>query len=162
MRRSFVLGALGLIAMAGVAVGCSDSKSASTTTKGGGGGDVTVPSGGTGTAISAVAADTSATTQTLTLDAATAPAGNVTFTFKNTGTKQHEMIVLKTDDAIDSLVVGADDKVSEAASVGEISETDAGKTVTKTFPLKPGKYILVCNIAKHYAQGMRVAFTVTG
>ena len=88
-------------------------------------------------------------------------AGKVTFTFKNTGNKQHEMIILKTDDAIGSLVVGADNKVSEAASVGEISETDAGKTVTKTFPLTAGKYILVCNIAKHYAQGMRIAFTVT-
>ncbi|CAB4364199.1 MAG: hypothetical protein F2681_01085 [Actinobacteria bacterium] len=160
MRRSFVLGALGLIAMAGVAVGCSDSKTASTTTAGGG--DVTVPSGAEGTPVAVVAADTSATTQTLTADPISVAAGQVTFTFQNTGTKQHEMIILKTDDAIDALVVGADDKVSEAASVGEISETDAGKTVTKTFPLAAGKYILVCNIAKHYAQGMRVAFTVTG
>jgi uncharacterized cupredoxin-like copper-binding protein len=71
------------------------------------------------------------------------------------------MIVLKTDEKADALKVGADDKVSEDASVGEISETDQGKTVTKTFDLAAGNYVLVCNIAKHYTQGMRSAFTVT-
>ena len=120
-----------------------------------------MPSGAEGTPVAVVAADTSATTQTLTADPISVAAGKVTFTFENTGTKQHEMIVLKTDEAADALVVGADDKVSEDASVGEIAETDAGKTVTKTFDLPAGKYLLVCNIAKHYAQGMRVAFTVT-
>ena len=87
--------------------------------------------------------------------------GKVTFTFKNTGNRQHEMIVLKTDEAFDQLKVGADNKVSEDASVGEISETDQGKTVTKTFDLAAGSYVLVCNIEKHYNQGMRSAFTVT-
>jgi uncharacterized cupredoxin-like copper-binding protein len=52
-------------------------------------------------------------------------------------------------------------KVSEDASVGEVSETDKGKTVTKTLDLAAGKYVLVCNIEKHYAQGMRSVFTVS-
>ncbi|CAB4897648.1 unannotated protein [freshwater metagenome] len=60
------------------------------------------------------------------------------------------------------MVVGADNKVSEDTTVGEVSELDAGKTGTVTLDLKPGKYVLVCNIEKHYAQGMRAAFTVTG
>ena len=42
-----------------------------------------------------------------------------------------------------------------------MSETDAGKTVTKTLDLKAGTYVLVCNIEKHYAQGMRMGFTVS-
>jgi uncharacterized cupredoxin-like copper-binding protein len=45
--------------------------------------------------------------------------------------------------------------------VGEISETDKGKVVTKTFDLAAGNYVLVCNIEKHYGQGMFAAFTVT-
>lgn len=158
MRRSFVMSAVGLVAMAAVAVGCSDDKKSSTATTAGGG-DITVPAD-SGTPVEVIAADVSDTSQTLTATPGEVAAGKVTFTFKNTGTKQHEMIVLKTDEAVDALVVTAD-KVSEDASVGEISETDAGKTVTKTFDLAPGNYILVCNIAKHYAQGMRVAFTVT-
>jgi uncharacterized cupredoxin-like copper-binding protein len=160
MRRSFVLSAVGLVAMAAVAVGCSDDKKSSSTATTAGGGDITVPTD-TGTAVAVFAADISDTSQTLTATPGSVPAGKVTFTFTNTGTKQHEMIVLKTDEAVDALVVGADDKVSEDASVGEISETDAGKIVTKTFDLPAGNYILVCNIAKHYAQGMRVGFTVT-
>jgi uncharacterized cupredoxin-like copper-binding protein len=95
------------------------------------------------------------------VDPVSVKAGPTTFTLTNTGTKKHEMVVLKTDAAVDSLVVGADNRVSEADSVGEVGETDAGKSGTVTLDLQPGKYILVCNIEKHYAQGMRVAFTVT-
>ncbi|MFM2076937.1 MAG: hypothetical protein RJA49_827 [Actinomycetota bacterium] len=139
---------------------CGSDSTSTATTSGGGGGGVTVPTE-TGTPVAVVAADTSDTTQTLTAAPASVAKGKVTFTFQNTGKKQHEMIVLKTDEAFDALKVGADNKVSEDASVGEISETDAGKTVVKTFDLAAGNYVLVCNIEKHYAQGMRVAFTVT-
>ena len=150
-------------------VGCSsDSKSSTattaagaTTTAAGGGGGVTVPTAA-GTPIAVTAGDTSDTVQFLKVDPLTAPTGKVTFTFVNTGNRQHEMIVLKTDEKADSLVVGSDNKVSEDKSVGEISETDAGKTVVKTFDLAPGHYVLVCNIAKHYTQGMKSDFTVTG
>jgi uncharacterized cupredoxin-like copper-binding protein len=136
--------------------GCGSSKKSGSSSDGG----VTVaPSNGVPVAVTA--GDKSDTEQFLTVDPASVKAGNVTFTFKNTGTRQHEMIVLKTDDALDALKVGADNKVSEDASVGEVAETDAGKTVTKTLDLKAGKYVLVCNIEKHYGQGMRSAFTVT-
>jgi uncharacterized cupredoxin-like copper-binding protein len=155
-------------------VGCSsDSKSstattaggsattgASTTVAGGGGGGITVPTA-SGTPVAVTAGDTSDVVQFLKVDPITVKTGKVTFTFVNTGNRQHEMIVLKTDEKADSLVVGSDNKVSEAKSVGEISETDAGKTVVKTFTLDPGHYVLVCNIAKHYSQGMKSDFTVT-
>jgi uncharacterized cupredoxin-like copper-binding protein len=73
------------------------------------------------------------------------------------------MVVLKTDEAIDALKIdAATNRVSEDTTVGEVGETDIGKTGSVTIDLKPGKYILVCNIEKHYGQGMRVAFTVTG
>ena len=52
-------------------------------------------------------------------------------------------------------------KVSETKSVGEVGNVPKGKTRTKTLTLKKGNYVLVCNIAKHYEMGMRVAFTAT-
>ena len=52
-------------------------------------------------------------------------------------------------------------RISEAKSVGEIGNIGKGKTKSKTFTLKAGKYVLVCNIAKHYQLGMRAPFTVT-
>jgi len=158
MRRSIMASSIGMIFLASVVAGCGGSSSSSKTTVANGG-DITVPLS-TGTEIAVKAADTSATTQTLVATPLTAPVGDVTFTLTNAGTKTHEMIILKTEDAIDKLVIGADNKVSEAASVGEISETPAGKVVTKTFTLAAGNYILVCNIEKHYAQGMRTAFVV--
>jgi mono/diheme cytochrome c family protein/uncharacterized cupredoxin-like copper-binding protein len=126
------------------------------------GGETTVPAdAGGGTPVAVTAGDTSEVVQFLKVDPLSVKAGKVTFTFTNTGNRQHEMIVLKTDEKADALKVGADDKVSEDASVGEISETDQGLTVVKTFDLAAGNYVLICNIAKHYSQGMRSAFTVT-
>jgi len=148
---------------AGITACGSDSPSGggTATTTGGGGGGLTVPTE-TGTPVGVKAGDTSDTAQYLKLDTASVKAGKVTFTFVNEGTRKHEMIVLKTDEQFDALKVGTDNRVSEDASVGEISETDKGKTVTKTFDLKAGNYVLVCNIEKHYGQGMKQAITVTG
>jgi uncharacterized cupredoxin-like copper-binding protein len=144
----------------GVAVAaCSSDGSSSNATSGGGGG-VTVPVAD-GVPVAVEAGDTSDTVQFLKVDPVSVPAGKVTFTFVNNGKKQHEMIVLKTDEKFDALAIDSANKVSEDASVGEISETDAGKTVVKTFDLAAGNYVLVCNIEKHYGQGMRSAFTVT-
>ncbi len=141
-------------------VGCS-SDAKTSTTAGGGGGGITVPAA-TGVPVSLTAGDKSATEQFFTLAPTSVKAGQVTFTFQNTGNRQHEMIVLKTDTPFDKLEIdAATNKVSEDSSVGEIAETDAGKTVVKTFDLAAGNYVLVCNIEKHYGQGMQVAFTVT-
>ncbi len=140
----FAVAAVGVLMVAA----CSDGTKSDFTTPGG------------GTTVSVIASDKSATAE-LTLEPTSVTAGPVTFTFVNNGNRQHEMIILKTDEALDALVVGADHRVSEDAFVGEISETDAGKTVVSTFDLAAGNYVLICNIALHYEQGMRVAFTVT-
>ena len=156
MRR-LVRSAVVAVFVVGLVSACGSSKTASSSSDGG----VTAAPAANGVPVAVTAGDKSDTEQFLTVDPVSVKAGPVTFTFKNTGTRQHEMIVLKTDEAFDALAVGADNKVSEDASVGEVSETDAGKTVTKTLDLTAGKYVLVCNIEKHYAQGMRSAFTVT-
>jgi len=99
---------------------------------------------------------------TMTVTPASAPAGKVRFRVTNTGTILHEMVVLKTKTAYDQLPVNAKtNRVSEAKSVGEVGNVPKGKTKSVTLKLKKGKYVLVCNIAKHYGMGMRAAFTVT-
>jgi len=149
----------GVVAMA--AAGCGGDDDSATSVEGGGGG-ITVPAGESGTPVAVEAGDKSDTEQYLTVSVATVKAGPVTFTLTNKSTmgKEHEMVVLKTDTPFDQLEVGTDDRVSEADSVGEISEIKPGTTGTVTLDLTPGKYVLVCNLPKHYAQGMRVAFTV--
>ena len=159
MKRGALISAT-VVALAFLAVGCSSSKSSTPAPTTAAGGGVTVPAAGTPVAIEAT--DQSETAQSFKFDKTSVAAGKVTFTFKNSGTRKHEMVVLKTDEVFDALKVGADNKVSEDTSKGEIGETDAGKTGTVTIDLTPGKYVIVCNIEKHYAQGMRTAFTVTG
>ena len=144
----------------GIAVaGCGDDSSGSSATTGG----ITVPSGGV--TVNVEVSDTVGTDgpETLVPDPVSVAAGDVTFTVENTGTIKHEVVALKTDVAFDQLPVGESeaDKVDEATSVGEV-EVEAGETGSFTVTgLEAGKYVLVCNIAKHYALGMRAAFTVT-
>src|SRR6266545_2093854 len=47
------------------------------------------------------------------------------------------------------------------ASVKAGPTTITFKTKSTTIDLKPGNYVLVCNIERHYEKGMRTAFTVT-
>ncbi len=103
-------------------------------------------------------------------------AGPVTFKATNTGPDDpHELVVFKTDIAPGDLPASDVGKVDEEGAgiemIGEIEEFDPGKTASATFDLKPGKYVLLCNIVQdepdgtkesHYRQGMFIAFTVNG
>ena len=40
------------------------------------------------------------------------------------------------------------------------SVRSAGETASDTFTLEAGEYVLICNIAGHYAGGMFTGFTV--
>ena len=150
-----------------VVAGCgSSSKSSSTTASGSGG--VTVPGSSSGTTVAVVVGDTKGTDGPMTLTATpgSVPAGDVTFTVKNEGTIDHEVVVLKTDTAYDALPVGKPeaDKVDESTNIGETGDPALKPGETRSFTVKnmtAGKYVLVCNIAKHYAMGMRAPFTVT-
>lgn len=160
MRRGIRLAAIVAIGLATLA-GCSSDKKVTTTTDAPSG--ITVPTSAAGTPVAVTAGDTNDTTQYLKVEPATVAAGPTTFTLTNSGTKKHEMVVLKTDEAFDALAIdAATNRVSEATTLGEVGETDIGKVGTLTLDLTPGKYVLVCNLEKHYAQGMRAVFTVTG
>ena len=113
---------------------------------------------------------------TLTASPATAPAGDVTFVVKNTGTIEHEAVVLKTNDPYNKIPItdGGDppapvttgaNKVSEDANIGETGDPNLKPGDTRTFTIKnmtAGYYAIVCNLADHYGAGMRAPFTVTG
>ena len=177
---------------------CSSSNTASTTTTVGGGGaalgstakSTPATSEPTGTvsgtsgstpagSINVVVGDTNGLNgpMTMTVTPSSTKAGDVTFVVKNTGTIEHEMIVLKLNadqtwdklpivdsgDPPTSVSTGAD-KVDEEGSVGETGDPNLqpGDTRTFTVPnMTAGQYALVCNIAQHYGMGMRARFTVT-
>jgi uncharacterized cupredoxin-like copper-binding protein len=151
--------ALTVLALAG----CSNSKSTGTSSGGQSGGGVTVTTAASGgpTVVNVVGGEKPDGKYYLTVTPASVKAGPTKITFKNMGTKVHEVVVLKTDTPAGALKVGANHEVSEDASVGEDSETDPGKTKSTTINLKPGSYILVCNIERHYQKGMYAPFTVS-
>lgn len=155
-RKVFVAAAAALVIL--TLAGCGGSSSKDKSSSGGSG--VTV-AGGSGTPVAVDNGENADGTYFMKVDTTTVAAGKVTFTMHNSGTKQHEMVVLKTDTPADQLKVGSDGKVSEADSVGEVSETDAGKSGTVTLNLKAGSYVLVCNIEHHYEKHMYSAFTVS-
>jgi cytochrome c oxidase subunit 1 len=94
-------------------------------------------------------------------DAKTAPAGHVTFVVHDTGNVPHEFVVVKTDTPEGKLPQSGG-KADETGSVGEVGDVTPGSTKHYlTLDLKPGKYVLLCNVAGHYAAGQHTAFTVT-
>ena len=84
--------------------------------------------------------------------------GKVTFNVSNLSkTMVHEMIVAPIKDENTALpYLDAENRVDEdkAADLGEVSELDPGKVGSLTLDMKPGKYILYCNVPAHYAMGM--------
>lgn len=99
------------------------------------------------------------------LDRVSVAAGSVTFHVVNSAMNTpHEMVLVKADGPDTKLVVDAKtDRVSEAVltSEGEVGGLKAGQSGDLTVTLKPGNYILICNLKGHYAAGMHTAFTVT-
>ena len=92
-------------------------------------------------------------------------AGETTFIVKNDGAIGHELVVLKTDLPPAGLHMQASDPTradedTDADNVGEVENSDVGSVVSVTLNLVPGHYVLVCNIAAHYKNGMFAAFEV--
>jgi hypothetical protein len=104
----------------------------------------------------------------------TVPPGDVTFDTENDGPDlKHELVIIRTDFGIDELPTKDDGTVDEKAAgvdvKGRIQKMDPDRKSSGTFPLEdPGAYVLICNLkdrddgpdASHYADGMRIAFTV--
>jgi uncharacterized cupredoxin-like copper-binding protein len=107
--------------------------------------------------------DVKLTTYTLEPDKTSISAGTVTFHAHNDATDQeHELIVFKTDLAANALPLDGDGNVDEnqitAAAAAE--DIPIGKSQDATGNLAAGHYVLFCNKAGHYKQGMYTDFTV--
>ncbi len=98
------------------------------------------------------------------IDKASVPSGKVTFEVTNVAKElQHEMLVAPVSDENTVLpFVDAENRVDEEKSgdLGEVSELDPGKSGALTLDLKPGTYILFCNIPGHFMAGMWTLITV--
>ena len=101
----------------------------------------------------------------ITLDATTVAAGKITFDVTNDSKDIiHEMILSPVPDGATELAYLKDEnRVDEekADHLGEVSELDPGKGGSLTVDLKPGTYIVYCNIPGHFVDGMWTMLKVT-
>ena len=103
-------------------------------------------------------------------------AGRVTIEADNVGSVTHEMVVVRAPsvDALPRVTVATKERaigdvdeeaIAAADKMGETGDVKPGKTVTKTFKLRPGHYVMFCNIddaaGNHFARGMYDEFVVT-
>jgi uncharacterized cupredoxin-like copper-binding protein len=98
-------------------------------------------------------------------DAATVPAGTVSFRILNQGPTTHEMIVVRTDRPPDKLPLQGDGLTVDEEGPGvqlvdEVEGLDIDDRQTMVLGLKPGHYVLYCNLEGHYLGGMYAALTV--
>jgi uncharacterized cupredoxin-like copper-binding protein len=92
-----------------------------------------------------------------------ASAGKVTITARNAGKEEHEMIVVRAGAGAVNLPLkdgSVDEDILEPRVAGEISELEPRASGSKTFTLRPGNYILFCNVPGHYRQGMFARLSV--
>ena len=87
-------------------------------------------------------------------------AGKVTFRVKNDGALEHEFVVLRSDSHHHLLKVKGGEAV-ETGRKGEIPKVVPGQVRTLTLSLKPGKYVLICNLLGHYRAGQFASLRVS-
>ena len=146
-----------------------------------------IPDWRTGATAPPAAAPASASTTNVPLteyamvpDPATLKAGLVKIVAHNTGTITHELVLVRAPSVASlPLVTTAggeravgdvdEEAISKADTIGETGDVKPGKTVTKTFRLTPGTYVMFCNIddksadgtvLNHFQHGMRAVLTV--
>ncbi len=89
--------------------------------------------------------------------------GNYTFRVHNEGPTDHEFIVAPTQSSSlplrpDGLTV--DEEAIERSEPGSLEPGSPGAVRDLTVHLKPGRYILFCNMEGHYMAGMHSELTV--
>lgn len=87
----------------------------------------------------------------------TLPAGQVTFKVNNVGATVHELVVIRTDlDPADLAVEGheVNEEATGMTPIGEVEDVQPGAATDLVLTLEPGKYMLLCNLTKHFERGM--------
>lgn len=107
--------------------------------------------------------DVKKATMSLVAEPASVPAGTITFQVNNASKGMvHEMIVATVADKAKPMPFIANEyRVDEdkAGDLGEVSELEPGKSGSLTVTLKPGTYLLYCNVPGHYMSGMWTTIT---
>jgi uncharacterized cupredoxin-like copper-binding protein len=111
-------------------------------------------------------ADMSMAMMGIKIDQTEVPTGEATFRVTNDSTGMiHEMVLAPVADASTPLpYIDDEQKVDEDAAghLGEVAELEPGQSGTLSMTLKPGTYILYCNIPGHYVMGMWTLLKVSG
>jgi len=89
----------------------------------------------------------------------------VTFQVHNRGPSTHEFVVVRTGIAASRLPLKTDGlTINEESSalhpVGSVEELDIAHDHALRLHLKPGHYIIFCNLEGHYLGGMRASLDV--
>jgi uncharacterized cupredoxin-like copper-binding protein len=90
-------------------------------------------------------------------DVTSVPAGKVTFHATNVGQVPHELMIERMPIKMD-----APGQPNEDAAQGMIDDMGPGQSGSMTLNLKPGNYMLFCNVPGHYSMGQHTMFKVTG
>ena len=94
----------------------------------------------------------------LTPSATSVKAGTVTFKIKNTGAIDHTFLIVKT-----SLAASKLPQKSQRVTLKPLKQAGPfkpGKGGTVTLTLKPGTFVLYCNVAGHYKAGQYARLVV--
>lgn len=94
--------------------------------------------------------------------ASSVAAGTVEFAVRNGAAETgHELLVLRSD-AEPGALPQVDGRVDESQVevVGEVEGLKAGAEASLSLDLAAGRYLLICNVAGHYALGMVAPLTV--
>jgi uncharacterized cupredoxin-like copper-binding protein len=90
-------------------------------------------------------------------------ARRVTFIVHDADPVPHNLRVLRTDRAPRSLpVTGRHGRAREIGRQGGTEFLHPEQTVRLALTLRPGRYLLICNVPGHYQRGMVVVFRVRG
>lgn len=87
----------------------------------------------------------------------------VNLTFKNAGTVDHSLNILKKDAELEHVLEEEDEEHLHEELLFDIHEVAAGGSETETFtaPTEPGDYVIACLVAGHAGAGMVGTLTVT-
>ena len=100
----------------------------------------------------------------LKLETSSVRAGRVVFDVNDAQSQQHEVIIAKLKDRSQAVAVApGNDRVDEKKlrTLGEVSDLDPGTAGKLSINLKPGEYLLFCNMKGHYQAAMLAHLTVT-
>ena len=97
-------------------------------------------------------------------------AGSFAITFNNSGTRRHELLIVKSDLPLTMLPTG-ENGLDEALVnvVARLSPIEPQTSAMQTVELTPGKYVLLCNVVetpaggpvqRHYENGMAASFLI--